>query len=152
MLLGHENRQSQKGYWKSVTNSFFPSCSVGKSRGFISSVVHFPVKASASFIFINQHQRLFQSYVPWVEKLPDTPSWYIPAQQMPDREHLSCLPEEKIIENFCLHSFFSLLYFPNPILKTSSENIKNLQIRSYFISKQDLLSFFCSPDVPHTIK
>lgn len=95
---------------------------------------------------------IFQNYLLWVGELSDSPSWYIPAEQMPDRQHLSLLPEKKITENFCLHNFLSLLYFSNPTSKKPSENTKTFQIQSYFISRQDLLLFLFSPVVPHTIK
>lgn len=79
---------------------------MGKTGRFIPSMVQFPVKTYKSFILNTQSERLFQSFLPGAENLSDSPSWYIPAQQMPHREHLSCLPERKMIENFvCIASF-----------------------------------------------
>lgn len=106
-------------------------------------MAHLPMKTYTFFLFITQTQKLFQSCLLWVEKLSDSPSWYILAQQMPDREHLSHLPEKKISENFCLHSFPSLLHFSNPIFKKPSENTKTLQIQSY-LSQSRTFSHFSS--------
>lgn len=69
-------------------------------------MVQFPVKTYKSFTLNTQSERLFQSFPPWVESLSGSPSWYIPAEQMPHRENLSCLPEKKMIEKFvCIASF-----------------------------------------------
>lgn len=134
----------------------FLSCSVGKTR-FTPSMVQLPVKTQKSFILNAQSDTLFQSFLPLVENLSDSPSWYTPAQQMPHREHLSCLPEKKMIENFvCVasfhcYTFLILLKKTKKNKKQRTGNIKKFQIQRYFISKQEVFSFFCSSNVPHTI-
>lgn len=119
-------------------------------------MVQLPVKTYKSFILNTQSERLFQSFLPLVENLSDSPSWNIPAQQMPHREHLSCLPEKKMIEDFvCIASIHC--YTPLILLekknrqrkeKQQTGNIKKNQ--SYFILKQEV-SFCCSSSVPYTI-
>lgn len=121
-------------------------------------MVQFPVKTYKSFILNTQSERLFQSFLPWVENLSGSPSWYIPAQQMPHRENLSCLPEKKMIEKFvCIASFHC--YSSLILLKKTKKETKNnngLETSKHFkykaiLSQSRISSHFSAAPVCHTL-
>lgn len=103
-------------------------------------MVQFPVKTYKSFILNIQSERLFQSFLPWAENLSDSPSWYIPAQQMPHRQHLSCPPEKKMIENFVYIASFHCYTSVILLKKTEKQKKKNGLETSKNFKYKDMLS------------
>lgn len=119
-------------------------------------MVQFPVKTYKSFILNTQSERLFQSFLPWVENLSGSPSWYIPAEQMPHRENLSCLPEKKMIEKFvCIasfHCYSSLILLKKTKKQKTTTDWKRQNISStrlFYLKAGSLLIFLQLQCAPH---